>query len=273
MVDDARKRDVRPCKRSARVRGVAPLRAVITRDDQGRDDVSDQRLSTAGPSWRLRAPDDPRVCALVLPVGDGVAAPTAPPTNTAEPTISGRAEQGRTLSASRGSWSGTEPISFAYQWVRCGADGGRPDGGDCAIVSGATNRDYRLGSADVGFRMRVRVTATNSDGSRVAASNPTAAVIGPPVNTSTLACAARCSSAQVVTAEPGTWTGRSADLVLLPLAPLQLGRAANAYRSAARRVAELPRHRRRRRTQAALQRHRAKLDGLDDRHLDASPPS
>ena len=52
------------------------------------------------------------MCALVLPAGDGEAAPTAPPTNTAEPTISGRAEQGRTLSASRGNWSGTGPISY-----------------------------------------------------------------------------------------------------------------------------------------------------------------
>ena len=149
------------------------------------------------------------VCALVLPSGDGEAAPTAPPTNTAEPTISGRAEQGRTLSASRGSWSGTEPISFAYQWLRCAADGGRPDGGDCTIVSGATSRDHRLGSSDVGFRMRVRVTATNADGSRVAASNPTGTVTGPPVSRSQPWPRGSMLVGQVVTAEPGTWTGRS----------------------------------------------------------------
>lgn len=146
--------------------------------------------------------------ALVLPSGDGEAATTVAPTNTVEPTISGRAEQGRTLSATRGTWTGTEPISYAYQWVRCGADGGRPDGGNCALVSGATDREHRLTSADVGLRMRVRVTASNADGSRTAASNPTAIVVGPPVNTAAPFPRGAMLVGQVVTAEPGTWTGR-----------------------------------------------------------------
>ena len=149
------------------------------------------------------------VCALALPSGRGVAAPAAAPKNTAEPKISGRAEQGRTLSASRGSWSGTQPLSYTYQWVRCGSDGGRPDGGDCSIVSEATNRDLRLGSSDVGSRMRVRVTATNGEGSSTAASNPTATVVGPPVNTALPFPRGAMVVGQVVTADPGTWTGMS----------------------------------------------------------------
>ena len=58
------------------------------------------------------------VSALAVPLGDGEAAPTAPPQNTVEPTISGRAEQGRTLTAARGDWSGSGTISYAYQWLR-----------------------------------------------------------------------------------------------------------------------------------------------------------
>ena len=65
-------------------------------------------------------------------------------------------------------------LSYAYRWVRCGLDGGRPDGGDCGFILGATRSNYELTGADVGFRMRVRVTATNADGSRTVASNPTA---------------------------------------------------------------------------------------------------
>ena len=148
------------------------------------------------------------VCALLVPSGDGVAAAASPPSNTAEPAISGTAEQGRTLRTSNGSWSGTQPISFAYQWVRCGADGGRPDGGNCAIVSGATSRDYRLGAGDVGFRMRARVTAANADGSRTAASNPTAGVAGAPVNTSIPAVRGTTLVGSILTADPGSWTGR-----------------------------------------------------------------
>jgi len=145
--------------------------------------------------------------ALVLPAAQGVAAQATPPSNTAEPSISGRAEQGVRLSASRGTWTGTAPISYAFQWVRCGADGGQPDGGNCAIISGATTDRYRLTSSDVGSRMRVRVTATNVDGSRTAASNPTNVVVGPPVNTSAPSVQGSMVNGQVVTANPGTWSG------------------------------------------------------------------
>ena len=161
------------------------------------------------------------VCALLVPSGDGVAAPATPPSNTAEPAISGAAEQGRTLRTSNGSWSGTQPISFAYQWVRCGADGGRPDGGDCAIVSGATSRDYRLGAGDVGFRMRARVTAANADGSRYRSVQPdrrgrrTAREhVG--------SRRARNSSRRLgPDGRPGLVDRAAVDLVLVPLAALQ----------------------------------------------------
>ena len=207
------------------------------------------------------------VCALVVPSGEGVAAPAAPPTNTAEPTISGRAEQGRTLSASPGSWTGTGPISFAYQWVRCGADGGRPDGGDCAIVSGATRRDHRLGSSDVGFRMRVRVTATNADGSRVAASNPTGTVVGPPVNTAPPFPRGAVVVGQVVTAEPGTWTGRTPiSFSYRWLRCNSAGGECASISGAGSRSYRVTSERHR--AQASLQRDGAQLARLDDRDLD-----
>ena len=172
--------------------------------DRIEDPTSHRRLSRSA-----LAPLMVVLGAFGLTAGAGIAAQAAPPNNTAEPVISGRVEQGRTLTASNGSWSGSGTITYAYQWVRCGADGGRPDGGNCAIVSGATNRHYRLGSGDVGSRMRVRVTASNADGSRTVASNPTSTVVGPPVNTTAPWPRGSMVVGQVVTAEPGTWTGKN----------------------------------------------------------------
>ena len=82
------------------------------------------------------------VGALALPSA-GSSAATAVPRNTAEPRISGAAEQGRRLSASRGTWTGGS-LSYAFRWVRCGVGGGLPDGSDCVAISGATGSTYVL---------------------------------------------------------------------------------------------------------------------------------
>jgi hypothetical protein len=146
--------------------------------------------------------------ALVLPAGGGAAAQATGPKNTSEPGISGSAEQGRTLSATEGSWTGSTPMSFAYHWVRCGSDGGLPDGSNCIFVAGATKSKYTLVGADVGFRMRVRVTATNAAGSATAASNPTSVVVGAPVNTAAPTIGGSFVTGSVLTANVGTWIGR-----------------------------------------------------------------
>jgi hypothetical protein len=96
---------------------------------------------------------------------------SSPPANTSSPTISGTAQNGQTLHANPGSWSGTQPINYAYQWQRCDISGG-----GCASIPGATDPAYTLISADVGSRMRVAVAATNSVGSASATSNATTVV-------------------------------------------------------------------------------------------------
>ena len=145
---------------------------------------------------------------LVLLAGDGTAAPAVEPTNVGEPDVDGRAEQGRTLRTTRGRWTGTSPITYSFRWVRCGADGGRPDGSDCGLIIGATGSRYRIAAADVGSRLRVRVTATNADGAATVASNPTPVVVGPPVNTSIPLVTGSGLVGSTMTAQPGTWVGR-----------------------------------------------------------------
>jgi hypothetical protein len=92
-------------------------------------------------------------------------ATVVPPSNTSLPTISGTTQQGQTLNASAGSWSGTTPISYAYQWQRCDSSGAA-----CAAIAGATSTSYSVGSAEVGSTLRVSVTASNSAGSTSASS-------------------------------------------------------------------------------------------------------
>ena len=102
---------------------------------------------------------------------------TGPPRNTVEPSISGTPQQGLSLFADIGTWAGATPITYTYQWVRCGADGGNADGSNCTFISGATTSSYIPSSDDVGQRLRIRVTATNSLGVQTVASNASAAVL------------------------------------------------------------------------------------------------
>ena len=89
----------------------------------------------------------------------------APPTSTSPPAISGPAMVGKSIKTSNGSWTGTSPISFTYQWRRCDASGGA-----CVELPGATASKYLLTSADGGRTMRATVTATNVVGSSSATS-------------------------------------------------------------------------------------------------------
>ena len=46
-----------------------------------------------------------------------------PPTNQSPPSISGQYIVGHDLTADHGTWTGTSPISYSYQWQRCDSDG------------------------------------------------------------------------------------------------------------------------------------------------------
>jgi len=134
------------------------------------------------------------------------------PASTAEPAVSGSTIEGQTLTATNGTWTGTEPITYTYQWVRCGADGGLPDGSNCVFIATATSSTYTLVSADLGQRMRVRVTASNVAGSQTVASNATTTVTkstttGPPVNTVEPSITGTLSQGRVLFASLGTWVG------------------------------------------------------------------
>ena len=136
--------------------------------------------------------------------------PTAP-ANTAVPTITGTPQQGSVLTASTGTWTGTTPISYAYQWQSCPAGGG----GTCTPISGAVNPTYTTVAADVGTTIDVSVTATNTAGNATATSAATATITGPtppppptaPANTAAPTITGTPQQGSVLTASTGTWTG------------------------------------------------------------------
>jgi hypothetical protein len=96
----------------------------------------------------------------------------APPlSNTSRPTITGEARVGQELAANEGTWSGN-PTSFGFHWQRCDVDSLI-----CANVVGATGRTYGVRLADLGFRLRVEVTARTDNRTGTATSNATSIVV------------------------------------------------------------------------------------------------
>jgi hypothetical protein len=150
------------------------------------------------------------VVALVLAVG-AAAGVSAGPTNTAEPTINGVALTGNTLQASPGSWSPTAGVTFGYHWLRCDPAGG-DDSSDktCATIDGATRQSYTLVSADIGKRIRVRVSASSKGGTTQATSAATS-VVATPGGKPASSAAPTISGSPVVGSKlvgsPGSWVG------------------------------------------------------------------
>ena len=83
----------------------------------------------------------------------------SPPRNASAPTIDGGASMGSSLAVLQGSWWGTGPLLYAYQWRRCDRHGGR-----CRPIDGAIHASYETAADDVGSTLRVSVTAANDQG-------------------------------------------------------------------------------------------------------------
>jgi len=115
--------------------------------------------------------------------GESQAASKAAPSENSPPTISGTAQVGKALTADHGSWSGTAPLHYSYQWQRCNTNGG-----SCAGISGATARIYDVVTQDEGNTLRVHVTVKNTDGSASDTSVPTAVVAAAPAAPAPTGC-------------------------------------------------------------------------------------
>jgi hypothetical protein len=124
--------------------------------------------------------------------------PPAPPSNMAAPTISGTPQQGDTLTASQGTWSGDTPMSYSYRWS-----------------DGVTGQADTLSSADVGKNVSVTVTAADDGGSASATSASAGPVTAPPPapapvapsNTAAPTISGTAQQGDTLTASSGSWWG------------------------------------------------------------------
>jgi hypothetical protein len=137
------------------------------------------------------------------------------PVNTSPPEISSsNTLVGSTITTTDGIWMGYPAPTLTYQWYR----GALP-------ISGATSSTYTIQTDDVGQTITYRVTATNTNGSRVASSSnaivPTAPASAPapapPVNTPSAppTISGNTSVGSTLTCFEGTWTGYPAPTYML----------------------------------------------------------
>ncbi len=123
-------------------------------------------------SAQARIPTDPTLYGPETPDwGIGPVLPV-PPSNTTAPSVPQSELTGTQVSADPGAWSGS-PTSYDYQWVRCHADGTT-----CVdIAENGTTAQYTPVIADVGRRLKVRVTAHNGDGASAPAESSLSGVV------------------------------------------------------------------------------------------------
>jgi len=116
------------------------------------------------------------VKALLAAAGLVVALHSASPPGPvagAAPTVSGVLEQGKRLTATTGTWTGTGTLTYAYQWYRCDANGSH-----CNSIHGATGPSYTQVAKDVDGSIGVTVRATDTTGT-TAAYAPLAGIVAP----------------------------------------------------------------------------------------------
>jgi hypothetical protein len=87
------------------------------------------------------------------------------PVNIVTPVVSGIGIVGQTLSSTIGTWVGSVPISYSYQWKRNGV-----------IILGAISSTYLLVEVDADTNISCTVTATNTKGSSSSNSNTIAVI-------------------------------------------------------------------------------------------------
>lgn len=104
------------------------------------------------------------------PPPDGTWPYTNAPNNATQPVVSGSQRPGSVLTCSPGTWSGAATLTYAYQWLR-----------DNTPIPGQNTAQYLVQAGDAGQAISCQVTASNTDGSASALSNPVSVPSSPKI--------------------------------------------------------------------------------------------
>jgi hypothetical protein len=84
------------------------------------------------------------------------------PSVTTDPVITGTPQEGQTLTVTA-AWTGNPVPTASWQWLRCSPT----DDAQCSEIPGATSATYVAAAADVGWKLCVELTVTNTRGTDV----------------------------------------------------------------------------------------------------------
>ena len=167
----------------------------VLTDDEATTKVRSKITATNG---------DGSTAAYSSPVGPIIATPV----NGRVPEITGTLTDNQALTSTDGQWTSAGGLThtYKYQWLRCVPAATTATG--CNSISGANASTYLSTTSDVGYRIAIRVTATNTQGvPTVASSAVTDVVQGRPLANVTLPeIVGTAGVREKLTATTGTWT-------------------------------------------------------------------
>lgn len=152
------------------------------------------------------------VCGAAAAVFIGVAGArsSAAIKNVKQPVVSGIAQEGSTLSTTRGLWSlSGAPLTggtYTFSWQRCSSTSS-----NCLTIAGATAQRYLVVAADIGHTIRSHVIVFLVGNQPGRANSHTTAVVTAagtgPVNSAAPSVTGVAKVGQALTADPGQWSG------------------------------------------------------------------
>ena len=132
------------------------------------------------------------------------------PSVAEEPTVSGVAALGSTITADPGTWEGFPTQSISYQWLRCNSEvaaAANTAAVGCTTITGATAENQILSNDDVGKHLVARITATNGIGSTVRFTASTEAITSAPFATTNPTVSGTRTTGSDLSVSSGTWVG------------------------------------------------------------------